>query len=57
MKVSCGLYTETVLHLWKTTEKDKSVTVHQRNLQVLATEIFKTKNGLTTKLMKTFSNS
>ena len=57
MKVTCGLYTETVLHLWKTTEKDKSVTVHQRNLQVLATEIFKTKNGLTTKIMKTFSNS
>ena len=26
-------------------EKDNSVSIHQRNLQVLATEIFKTKNG------------
>ena len=25
--------------------KDKSVTIHQRNLQLLATEIFRTKNG------------
>jgi len=26
-------------------EKDNSVSIHQRNLQVLATELFKTKNG------------
>ena len=32
-------------------EKDNSVTVHQRNLQVLATEIFKTKNGYNPPLM------
>ena len=28
-------------------EKDNSVTVHQRNLQVLATEIFKTRMDIT----------
>ena len=27
-------------------KKDKAVTIHQRNLQVLVTEIFKTKKGL-----------
>ena len=31
--------------------KDKSVTIHQRNLQLLATEIFKTKNELNPKFM------
>ena len=33
-------------------EKDNSVTIHQRNLQVLATEIFKSKNGLAPEIMK-----
>ena len=32
--------------------KDKSVTIHQRNSQLLATEIFKTKNGLNPKIME-----
>ena len=32
--------------------KDKSVTIHQRNLQLLATEIFKTKNELNPKIME-----
>ena len=27
-------------------EQNNSVTIHQRNLQILVTEIFKTKNGL-----------
>ena len=31
--------------------KYKSVTIHQRNLQLLATEIFKTKNELNSKIM------
>ena len=31
--------------------KDKSVTIHQRNLQLLAKEIFKTKNELNPKIM------
>ena len=35
-------------HLLK---KDESVTIHQRNLQFLATEIFKTKLGINTGLM------
>ena len=30
--------------------KDKSVSIHQRNLQFLATEIFKVKNGVSTGL-------
>ena len=30
--------------------KDNSVTIHQRNLQLLATEIFKVKQGLSTGL-------
>ena len=33
-------------------QKDNSVTIHQRNLQVHATEIFKTKNDLSPKIMK-----
>ena len=32
--------------------KDKSVTIHQKNLQLLATEIFKTKNELNPIIMK-----
>ena len=33
-------------------ELDNAVTIHQRNLQVLATEIFKVKNNLSPKIMK-----
>ena len=33
-------------------EKDNSVTIHQKNLQVLATEIFELKNGLVPEIMK-----
>ena len=33
-------------------ELDNAVTIHQRNLQVLATEIFKIKNNLSPKIMK-----
>ena len=32
--------------------KDKSVTIHKRNLQMLAAEIFKTKNELNSKIME-----
>ena len=32
--------------------KGNSVTIHQRNLQLLATEIFKTKNELNPKVME-----
>ena len=31
--------------------KDKSVSVHQKNLQLLATEIFKSKTGVSPELM------
>ena len=53
--------TEIVLHLLnrnRTTsfeellKNDKSETIHQRNLQIFATEIFKTKNGFNPKIMK-----
>ena len=33
-------------------EKDGSVSIHERNLQVLATEMHKINNGLSTPLMK-----
>ena len=37
-------------------KKDKSVTVHQRNLQLLATEIFKTKKRLNPEIMENIFN-
>ena len=33
-------------------EKDSSVLIHEQNLQVLATELYKISNGLSTPLMK-----
>ena len=33
---------------------DNSVTIHQRNLQILATEIFKVKNSLAPEIMTEF---
>ena len=33
-------------------KRDKSVSIHQKNLQILATEIYKTKNYLGPKIMK-----
>ena len=41
--------TWTVLELL---QKDNSVTIHQRNLEVLATEIFKAKNDLSLEIIK-----
>ena len=37
-------------------KQNKSVSIHQRNLQILATEIFKTKNGLNPVIMKDVFN-
>ena len=37
-------------------KQDKSVSMHQRNLQILATEIFKTKNGLKPVIMEDVFN-
>ena len=56
LKVVCRDYNATFSELLS---KDKSVTIHQRNLQLLATEIFKTKNELNSKIMEeifTFKN-
>ena len=36
-------------------KQNKSVSIHQRNLQILATEIFKTKNGLNPEMMEDVS--
>ena len=33
-------------------KRDKSVSIHQKNLQILVTEIYKTKNDLGPKIMK-----
>ena len=38
-------------------EKDGSVSIHQRNIQTLATEVFKTKNNLNPSFMKDIFNS
>ena len=37
-------------------EKDKSVSVHMKNLQYLATDIFKVKNSLSPKIMHNVFN-
>ena len=33
-------------------EKDKSVTIHHRNIHVLATEMYKAKNGLSPPIIR-----
>ena len=33
-------------------KRDRSVSIHQKNLQILATEVYKTKNDLGPKIMK-----
>ena len=35
-------------------EKENTFSVHQRNLQFLATELYKVSNGLSPDLMKTY---
>ena len=49
LRVVYGDYNGTLSELLS---NDKSVTIHQRNLQLLATEIFKTKNELNPKIME-----
>ena len=46
------VYQDKSLSFAKFLEKDNSVTIHQRNLQVLATKIFKLKNRLAPEIMK-----
>ena len=49
LRVTYQDYQSTFLQLL---QKDNSVTIHQRNLQVLATEIFRAKNNLSPEIMK-----
>ena len=46
------MYQDNSLSFAELPEKGNSVTIHQRNLQVLAAEIFKLKNGLAPEIMK-----
>ena len=46
------VYRDNSLSFAELLDKDNSVTIHQRNLQILATEIFKSKNGLAPEIMK-----
>ena len=46
------VYQDNNLSFAELLEKDNSVIIHQKNLQVLATEIFKLKNGLAPEIMK-----
>ena len=49
LRVTYQDYKSTFLHV---SQKDNPVTIHQRNLQVLATEIFKVKNDQSPEIMK-----
>ena len=49
LRVTYQDYQSTFLHLL---QKDKSVTIHQRSLQVLAIKIFEVKNDLSPEIMK-----
>ena len=49
LRVTYQAYKSTFLELL---QKDNSATIHQRNLQVLATEIFKAKNDLSPEIIK-----
>ena len=46
------VYRDYITTFSKLLSKDKSVTIHQRNLQLLATEVFKIKNELIPEIVK-----
>ena len=50
------VYQDNSLSFAQLLEKDNSVIIHQINLQVLATEVFKLKNGLALEIMKEVQN-
>ena len=45
------VYNDRISKLYELLEKDKSVTIHSRNLQILATELYKVRNGLAPEIM------
>ena len=45
------VYNDRVSKFNELLEKDKSVTIHSRNLQILATELYKVRNGLAPEIM------
>ena len=47
-----NIYNEELSSFNELVEKDGSISTYERNLQVLATEMYKTSNGLSTPLMK-----
>ena len=49
--VSCLTYNDKQSTFIKLLENDNSVSIHQRNLQILAIEMFKVSNGLSPVLM------
>ena len=48
------VYNDNILLFEELLEIDNSVSVHQRNIQILATELFKIVNGLSPDIMKDF---
>ena len=46
------MYQDQKLNLQDLLQKDKFVSIHVKNVQYLATEIYKVKNGLSTEIMK-----
>ena len=48
LRIACQDYTSSFIELL---EKDNSATIHNRNIQLLATELFKVKNGLSPPFM------
>ena len=47
------VYNDNKSNLKELLEKDKSVTIHERNIQVLATEMYKIENSLSPEIMGT----
>ena len=47
----CIIYNDNTSYFTELLESDNSVSVHHRNIQVLATELYKVVNGLSSKLV------
>ena len=45
------VYNDKSSSFWELLERDNSVTIHERNIQVLLTEIFKVKSGAAPEIM------